>query len=179
MDDTPRDANRSKKISGFDAVSVQSKADSRYCTRQRLGKLPSPRFSTTRDGPTSGLNIMGHTTTWVSSQPVWTVNMEIEDTGRGGGGGLSHGTNFVAEVREREDMSRRRQGSRRSFHPRGRGWKLKHTEPDFASEKRPEKAIDKRCDNMRLWLSARNCQVPIPTSQNLELEQRIQIFGAV
>ncbi len=39
-------------------------------------------------------------------------------------------------------------------------------------------AIDYRCDNRRFWLSAHNCQVPTPTSQNLEVEQQIQIFGA-
>ncbi len=39
------------------------------------------------------------------------------------------------------------------------------------------KPIDYRCDNRRFWLSAHNCQVPTPTSQNLELEQQIQIFG--
>jgi hypothetical protein len=38
--------------------------------------------------------------------------------------------------------------------------------------------IDYKCDNTRFWLSARNCQVPTPTSQTLELEQQIQIFGA-
>jgi hypothetical protein len=30
-------------------------------------------------------------------------------------------------------------------------------------------SIDYRCDNRRFWLSAHNCQVPTPTSQNLEL----------
>jgi valyl-tRNA synthetase len=39
-------------------------------------------------------------------------------------------------------------------------------------------SIDNRCDNRRFWLSARNCQIPTPTSQNLELEQQIRIFGA-
>ncbi len=38
--------------------------------------------------------------------------------------------------------------------------------------------IDYRSDNMRFWLSAHNCQVPTPTSQNLELEQPIRTFGA-
>jgi hypothetical protein len=38
--------------------------------------------------------------------------------------------------------------------------------------------IDYRCDNRRSWLSAHNCQVPTPTSQNLEFEQQIRIFGA-
>jgi hypothetical protein len=38
--------------------------------------------------------------------------------------------------------------------------------------------IDNRCDNRRFWLSAHNCQVPTPTSQNLELEQQIRIFRA-
>ncbi len=38
--------------------------------------------------------------------------------------------------------------------------------------------IDYRCDNRRFWLFAHNCQVPTPTSQNLELEQQIRIFGA-
>jgi hypothetical protein len=36
--------------------------------------------------------------------------------------------------------------------------------------------IDYRCDKSRFWLSARNCQVSSPTSQNLELEQQIRIF---
>ncbi len=34
--------------------------------------------------------------------------------------------------------------------------------------------IDYRCDNRRFWLSAHNCQVPTPTSQNLELEQQMK-----
>jgi hypothetical protein len=38
--------------------------------------------------------------------------------------------------------------------------------------------IDYRCDNRRFWFSAHNCQAPTPTSQNLELEQQIRIFGA-
>jgi hypothetical protein len=38
--------------------------------------------------------------------------------------------------------------------------------------------IDYRCDNTRFWLSAHNCQVPTPTSQNLKIEQQIRIFGA-
>ncbi len=38
--------------------------------------------------------------------------------------------------------------------------------------------IDYRCDDGRFWLSTHNCQVPTPTSQNLELEQQIRIFGA-
>jgi hypothetical protein len=33
-------------------------------------------------------------------------------------------------------------------------------------------------DNRRFWLSAHNCQVSTPTSQNLELEHQIRIFGA-
>jgi hypothetical protein len=36
--------------------------------------------------------------------------------------------------------------------------------------------IDYRYDNSRFWVSAHNCRVP---SQNLELEQRIRIFGGV
>ncbi len=39
-------------------------------------------------------------------------------------------------------------------------------------------SIDYRRDNGRFWLSAHNCQVATPTSQNLELEQQIRIFGA-
>jgi hypothetical protein len=35
-----------------------------------------------------------------------------------------------------------------------------------------------RCNNRHFWLSAHNCQVSTPTSQNLELEQQIRIFGA-
>ncbi len=42
----------------------------------------------------------------------------------------------------------------------------------------PAWTIDYRCDNRRFWLSAHNCQVPTPASQNLELEPRIRIFGA-
>ncbi len=42
----------------------------------------------------------------------------------------------------------------------------------------PGVRIDYRWDNRRFWLSAHNCQVPTPTSQNLELEQQIRIFGA-
>jgi hypothetical protein len=38
--------------------------------------------------------------------------------------------------------------------------------------------IDYRCDNRRFWLSAHNCQVRTPASQNLELAQQIRIFGA-
>ncbi len=38
--------------------------------------------------------------------------------------------------------------------------------------------IDYRCDDRRFWLSAHNCQVPTPTSQNLDLEQKIRIFEA-
>jgi hypothetical protein len=39
-------------------------------------------------------------------------------------------------------------------------------------------AIDYRCDSMNFWLSAHNCQIPTPTSQNLEIEQQIRIFVA-
>ncbi len=42
----------------------------------------------------------------------------------------------------------------------------------------PVEIIDYRCDNRRFWLFTHNCQVPTPTSQNLELEQRIRIFRA-
>ncbi len=38
------------------------------------------------------------------------------------------------------------------------------------------KIIDYRCGNRRFWLSAHDCQVPTPTSQNLEVEQKILIF---
>jgi methionyl-tRNA synthetase len=38
--------------------------------------------------------------------------------------------------------------------------------------------IDYRFDNRRFWLSAHDCQVPTPTSRNLELEQQIRIFEA-
>jgi SWI/SNF-related matrix-associated actin-dependent regulator of chromatin subfamily A protein 2/4 len=38
--------------------------------------------------------------------------------------------------------------------------------------------IDYTCDNRRFWLSTHDCQVPTPTSQNLEAEQQIWIFGA-
>jgi hypothetical protein len=39
-----------------------------------------------------------------------------------------------------------------------------------------DESIDYRCDNRHFLLSAQNCQVPTPTSQNLKLEQQIQIF---
>jgi hypothetical protein len=39
-------------------------------------------------------------------------------------------------------------------------------------------SIDYRCDNKRFWLSAHDCQVSTPTSQNLEVEQQIRISGA-
>jgi hypothetical protein len=39
-------------------------------------------------------------------------------------------------------------------------------------------SIDYRCDKRRFWLSAHSCQVPTPTSQNLELEQQIRICEA-
>jgi hypothetical protein len=39
-------------------------------------------------------------------------------------------------------------------------------------------AIDYRCDKRRFGLSARNCQVPTPSSQNLEVEQQVRIFTA-
>jgi hypothetical protein len=42
----------------------------------------------------------------------------------------------------------------------------------------PVRCIDYRCDNRRFWFSAHNCQVPTPTSQNLDIEQQIRIFGA-
>ncbi len=48
----------------------------------------------------------------------------------------------------------------------------------FLSYEQGARSIDYRCDNGRFWLSAHNCQVPTPTSQNLELQQQIQIFGA-
>ncbi len=41
-----------------------------------------------------------------------------------------------------------------------------------------KETIDYSCANRRFWLSAHNCQVPTPTSQNLELEQQIRIFEA-
>ncbi len=37
-------------------------------------------------------------------------------------------------------------------------------------------SIDYRCDDRRFRLSAHNCRVPTPTSQNLELEQQISDF---
>jgi hypothetical protein len=33
-------------------------------------------------------------------------------------------------------------------------------------------------DNKHSWLSSHDCQVPTPTSQKLEVEQQIWIFGA-
>jgi hypothetical protein len=41
-----------------------------------------------------------------------------------------------------------------------------------------ERSIDYRCDDRRFWLSAHHCQVPTPTSQNLELEQETRILEA-
>jgi hypothetical protein len=38
--------------------------------------------------------------------------------------------------------------------------------------------IDYRYDDARCWLSAHNCQVPTPTSQNLDLEQQIRTYEA-
>jgi hypothetical protein len=49
---------------------------------------------------------------------------------------------------------------------------------DFQFQAILTKTIDYRCDNRRFWLSAHNCQVPTPTSQNLELDQQIWIFEA-
>ncbi len=50
-----------------------------------------------------------------------------------------------------------------------------------ADQLHPKQELDTgigyRCDNRRFWLSAHNCQVSTPTSQNLELEQQIRIFG--
>ncbi len=38
--------------------------------------------------------------------------------------------------------------------------------------------IDYRCDNRSFRLPAHDGQVPTPTSQHLELEHQIRIFGA-
>jgi hypothetical protein len=38
--------------------------------------------------------------------------------------------------------------------------------------------IDYKCDDSRFWLSAHNCHVPTPTSQNIDLEQQIRICKA-
>jgi hypothetical protein len=38
--------------------------------------------------------------------------------------------------------------------------------------------IDYSCYNRRFLLPAQDCQVPTPTSQNLELDQLIRIFRA-
>jgi hypothetical protein len=43
----------------------------------------------------------------------------------------------------------------------------------YISQRLPK---DYRCDNRRFWLSAHNCQVPTPISQNLEIEQQIWIL---
>ncbi len=53
-----------------------------------------------------------------------------------------------------------------------------HCVAALLSDRGEEKIIDFRCDNRRFWLSAHDCQVTTPTSQNLELEQQIRIFGA-
>ncbi len=41
----------------------------------------------------------------------------------------------------------------------------------MSDEEWGEWIIDYRCDNRRFWLSAHKCQVPTPTSQDIELEQ--------
>ncbi len=55
-------------------------------------------------------------------------------------------------------------------------------EPPFAFHPPVKQGLiltkDYRFDNKRFWLSAHNCQVPTPTSQNLDLEQLIWVFGA-
>jgi hypothetical protein len=56
--------------------------------------------------------------------------------------------------------------------------------PDFCESKKEGikfvlvLVIDYRCDNRHFRLSIHNCQVPIPTSQKLEVEQQIRIFRA-
>ncbi len=65
--------------------------------------------------------------------------------------------------------------------PSGNGNKLRKKrlkEDESSTTRKVVETIDYRCDNSRFWLSAHNCQVPTPTSQNLELEQQIRIFGA-
>ncbi len=42
----------------------------------------------------------------------------------------------------------------------------------------PGFSMDYSCDNRRFWLSAHKCQVPTPTSQNLELDQQSRILPA-
>jgi hypothetical protein len=49
---------------------------------------------------------------------------------------------------------------------------------DLKEEKYHGLYIDYRCDDRRFWLSAHDCQVPTPTSQNLDLEQQIRICEA-
>jgi hypothetical protein len=53
---------------------------------------------------------------------------------------------------------------------------LYHLRKTYSTNIIPVTIIGYRCDNRRFWLSAHNCQVPTPTSQNLELEQQIRIF---
>ncbi len=48
----------------------------------------------------------------------------------------------------------------------------------FDERTEASRTIGYRCDNRRFLLSTHNCQVPTPTSQNLEIEQQIRIFGA-
>ncbi len=59
----------------------------------------------------------------------------------------------------------------------GRGFRLSY-ETRECSPPTLVITIDYRCDNRRFWLSANNCQIPTPTSQNLEIEQQVWIFGA-
>jgi hypothetical protein len=40
------------------------------------------------------------------------------------------------------------------------------------------RTINYRCDDRRFWLSAHDCQIPTPTSQNLDLVQQIRICEA-
>jgi elongation factor 1-alpha len=60
--------------------------------------------------------------------------------------------------------------------------KMDSTEPPYSQVREQYNPvvllIDYRCDKRRSRLSAQDCQVPIPTSQNLELEKQIWIFGA-
>ncbi len=46
-----------------------------------------------------------------------------------------------------------------------------------SQQSNPIHPVDYRCDYGQFCLSAHNCQVPTPTSQNLELEQQVWIFG--
>ncbi len=89
------------------------------------------------------------------------------------------GSNSVADVEGRElfrsDFSFR--DFRPALHPIAcKCVSVEEIDPTDTENEVPP-TIDYRCDNRQFWLSDHDCQVPTPTSQNLELEQQIRIFG--